>query len=224
MKTTTTNSARRSWNRPLATALLVGLFGASPARAGFSITIENSASKPGSTGVFEVLMTNTGTQAAQVGGFGMELSMSSSSGVHFTNVSPSTLDAKYIFAGQSASTFDFYYNNASRTDMIFSDYAAALPGYTTVNAGMTLDLGRITYSVDAGATAPTVAVLVLAGGTSVTDPNLGLYAYTSGTGTITLTPSAVPEPSSAVLLGVGSIIGAWGFRVGSRIMPRRRAE
>jgi hypothetical protein len=70
---------------------------AAPARADLIPTALDSTASPGGSGTFDVILKNTGAFAVDIGGFQVELSVPSTSGVEFTDANRMTTD-RYIFA------------------------------------------------------------------------------------------------------------------------------
>ena len=78
--------------RPMALLVISGLLGlAAPARADFFMSIGDYQQTSPTSGSFEVYLTNTDATTYDVAGFSFELSLVSTSGVQFTDVSTETL-------------------------------------------------------------------------------------------------------------------------------------
>ena len=87
------------------------------------------------------------------------------------------------------------------------------PGFVTLNPGDLFGLAHVTYSVDSGAPAGPVVVSLVPAGTSLSDNNGGPVSFTTSNGTITISTTSVPEPSSIVLVGLGVALAAMFHRV-----------
>ena len=67
-----------------------------PAKGSSILSIESVNGAPGSTGTFDVLLTNTGISSQNIAAFNFELTTSDTN-IVFTGVSTSTTTATYIF-------------------------------------------------------------------------------------------------------------------------------
>jgi hypothetical protein len=164
----------------------------------------------GSTGNFDVVLTNTGSSEITVGGFNFELVVPAASGVIFTDANTSTT-GPYIFAGNSLFGPDLT-GTVSTTDLIVSD-VVALPGSgTDLGAGDSIDIGNLSFGVSSSA--PTETVNIGFGSSNdVSDNNGNSIPITEASGgilSITGT-NAVPEPSSVALLLCG-LLALWLIR------------
>jgi hypothetical protein len=213
-------SLRLSSTRILALAIAMPLLGVSPTRAvaGLVLTVEPSSAPAGGVGSFDVLLSDTGG-SYQIGSFSVELAVATNSHIEFTAASTNTTMASYIFG--TLQSPPFYFNTFPIQDFTVSDASFTSPYYVTLTTGEVVGLEHVTYSVAAG-TAPgpvTVTLADIGTGTSLADAIGNNVTFTASNGTITVTPSGVPEPSSLVLmttalLGTASIAGVrrYGFR------------
>src|SRR5450631_1810049 len=97
MKTTSS----RFIDHTLLSVLVLALLSlAAPARADIILSVQSVAGAPGSSGNFDVLLTNTGPSIQNIAGFAFELSTADTN-ITFTDVTTSTTTASYIFAGDS---------------------------------------------------------------------------------------------------------------------------
>ena len=197
----------------VAAVLLVA--SAMPARAALVVTVLGSSATPGGTGSFDVTLQNTGSTGVDIAGFQVELSVPGSSGILFTGATRGTSDL-YIF--DAAPGPDPLNNDPGNpfpnADFIGSDTYFAVPGYTTLGAGLTVGLMHVTYSVGASTPVGLVTVSILpydpdtGGGTQLTDVETQpIEPLERVPGTIRVTdstPGAVPEPSTLVLAGLGA--------------------
>jgi hypothetical protein len=194
----------------LAIALL--WLGVAPTRAvaGLVLTVEPSSAAVGGVGSFDVLLSDTGG-SYQIGSFSVELAVATNSGVEFTAANTNTTMATYIFG--TLQSPPFYFNTFPIQDFTVSDSSFTPPYYASLTTGQTVGLEHVTYSVAAG-TAPGPVTITLADigvGTSLSDAIGDNVTFTPSNGTITVTPSSVPEPCSLVLLatalaGTASIV------------------
>ena len=197
----------RSSARLLGLALAVLWLGEAPTRAvaGLVLTVEASSAPVGGVGSFDVLLSDTGG-SFQVATFSVELSVSSASGVKFTAANTNTTMASYIFGSLQSPPFSF--DNFPNTSFTVSDSPQSGPGFVTLNTNDVVGLEHVTYTVAAGTTPGTVipvSILDIGGGTSLSDLSGALVPFTPANGSITVTASSVPEPSSLVLLATALI-------------------
>ena len=185
--------------------------------AGLVIQAPDLMVTPGSSGSFDVLLTNT--NAAGGASFGvsldsLDLALSGSPGIAFTNVTIDTV-APYIYTvsattlpGSDPLNFGIAFPN---TGFTVADSDGASPFFQTVNPGDTFGLANVSYSVSptfSGADSITIASLNV--GTSLSDINGNAIPFTATNGSFSL--STIPEPSSmflaatAVLIGIGAVV------------------
>lgn len=200
-------AAPASPRRPAAAVAVVAallLCGApTPARGALIVQVQNSIASPGGTGSFDVTLADTAGTFA-VSGFQVKLSVLGVSGVQFTGVNGSTTAAPYLFGTVQFPPLSF--DTFPNTTFTASDSDATPPFFVTLTAGQTFGLEHVTYSVAAGTSPGPVPVSIVTGGTMLFDnatPIPNTIPYTPVNGTITVT--AVPEPSSLVLCGLGAV-------------------
>ncbi|WP_435016779.1 PEP-CTERM sorting domain-containing protein [Tundrisphaera sp. TA3] len=203
-----------------AAALLIAAFGtaAAPARAALVVDVQSITVAPGSSGnALGITLTNTGPGSVTIAGFSFGLT--TSPGITFTEADTSV--ASYIFAGRS----------------LFGPIISITPPGTTLEAsdnwdtpnagvvlasGATVGLGRVLFNAAAAGQFP-VALQVFPT-TSLSGPTgANIPITTRNNGVITVGTQAVPEPSSAALLGLGLALVARARRPGKRRPPRRAA-
>ncbi|WP_165232638.1 PEP-CTERM sorting domain-containing protein [Aquisphaera insulae] len=198
--------------RYLAIPILAAITGSmpTPALAGLLIEVRSTTAAAGGAGAFDVVLINQSGGDVDVGGFSVEVSVATSSGVTFTAVTTATSPA-YVF-GTLQSPPPFNVTTLPSTNLTALDTDMTSPGYATLTDGATVGLMHVEFSVASWAASGPVAVSVVAGdGTEVTDVTGAPIDGLSATGgTITVTASAVPEPPSVVAMataatGVGAI-------------------
>ena len=195
----------------LAAALLLGVTAAAPARAGLVLAAPTGVPAAAGTGgnFFDVTLTADGGTDYRVSGFEVTLDVPSGSGVTFTNADTSTT-APYIFPGSTPNvSFE-----AGQVMIHVADLDLNPPGYVTLN-DQTVGLGRIYFSVAAGAPTATVPVTfdTSLDQTVVVDDTLTPYdssVLTIHDGSIDVTgqAAAVPEPSTLAQAAAGALATA----------------
>jgi PEP-CTERM motif len=182
---------------------------ASPSRvhAGFVFTVQSVSATAGSMNdTLQISLMNTGLSAVTIGGFAFEIS--SGSGVTFTAVDISTT-LRYIFAGDSGFGPDISNQppNLPGNTLAALDFSASGLGFSLA-AGSSVGLGDVHFNVSPTASGPVAISFLGYPDTNLSDAagnNISLTGSTLTGGTITVTPSAVPEPSSLVLLATALI-------------------
>jgi hypothetical protein len=190
--------------------LAVGcVFCSLPACATLIISIEPVTAVPGSTGTFDVLLTDSGSPAVAIAGFNFEI-QSSNPALSFVAAFTSTATANYIFSGNSLLGPEI--DVQTSPTLIAADVAAS--GSTTLNSGDVVGLGQVSFNVSPTVTAGPITISFTGGaaGNNLSDPNGGnipIDTFTSGTVDIT----GSPEPSSLLMMlaGVG-VLAAWNRR------------
>ncbi|HEX3447175.1 MAG TPA: PEP-CTERM sorting domain-containing protein [Isosphaeraceae bacterium] len=182
----------------LAVALGIG----ASCQAGLVVEAPNITAAPGSSGSFDVLITST------AGSFGVasdtvDLSLTGLSGVSFTNVSIATA-TPYIYGANSATTVGstFTFSTFPGTQFETFDFILTL-GAQTINSGEVFGLVNVQYSVAANATPGATGTLTFGPDTMLSDAAGNNVDFTAPNGSITISSSAVPEPSGMILLAVG---------------------
>lgn len=186
-----------------------------PAKADIVLTLESVTGAPGSTGTFDVLLSNTGPAAQNIAGFNFELTTADTN-VTFTDVTTATTTAPYIFPtsffGPDITTF------ATGQSVEAGDLDGTFNG-TDVASGATYGLGNVSFAIAQGAVNGETAEIDFSAdaSTSLSDNNTNIVDFTAEPGTITVqTSTTVPEPSTALPLAGAMLLGAWLIR-------RRRA-
>jgi hypothetical protein len=191
------------------TVLLLSLL-PSTASAGLILQVENATAQAGGTGSFDVVLSVTdGT--FQVSGFSAELAVAAGSGITFAGASVDTTSAPYVFTTLQAPPLTFA--TFPTTDFIASDSSMTAPGFVTLSAPPTVTVGieHVTFAVAAGTPDGAVPVSIVIGdNTQILDVAGSILPSTAANGTIAISSSAVPEPSS-VILGFCGLGLAGGF-------------
>jgi hypothetical protein len=181
-----------------------------PAKASSILSIESVSGAPGSTGTFDVLLTNTGPSSQNIAVFNFELTTSDTN-ITFSGVFTSTTTATYIFPssffGPNITTF------ATGQSVEASDVDATFIG-TNIGSGATYGLGNVSYSISPGALNGEIAEIdfVAFPGTSLADSGANNVGFTAESGSITAESSSVPEPSTTVPFAGALLLGAWLIR------------
>lgn len=193
-------------------ASFLALFFSPACRADLLIFPQSVAAAPGSSGSFDVLISNNGG-TFDVAGDTVELSLTGISGVSFTSASISTT-TPYIYVnsatlnGGGPLSLDTFPN----THFTASDTEFAAPGFRTVSSGAMFGLAHVDYSVASNASVGSVGSLVIGPGTSLSDTTGAPIAFTGSNGTFSVLSPAVPEPTSVILLAGGALGMLYVFR------------
>ena len=184
------------------TMIIAAFIAASPAHAdGLIVSLSPlSDVAAGSTGnTFDVTLTNSSGASASIGAFFFEVT-SSSSDITFTDATVDTADP-YIFGADSLFGPDIVGSN-SGTDISGSDLDLA--GDFSLDPGVTVGLGHVSFDVASGAATQTVSFdLVGFPGTSLSDEfgtNIPIGTLNGGQFQIIGAVASAPEPSSLLLL------------------------
>ncbi len=166
------------------------------ARAGLVIKLQpasTTVAAGSSNNVFEVNLVNDSSDSLTLSAFNVTLSTPSGAGITFTG-GDSLTGQPYVFAGNSVGFL--FVNPSGPNTADVSDLADDTMQLILGNS--TLGLGRIFFSVDAGA-APGPHAVSIEPATSLTGggPNFDPLPFTSEGAEITVT--AVPEPSTLAL-------------------------
>lgn len=191
----------------------------SPIFAAISMEIQDSEAAPGSSGFFDVFVSNSDALGVDIGGFSFELLIGGASGVSFTSVATTPTTEPYIFAGTGAVDVlgaNFSDDAFPNTSFVAKDLAILVLG-ATLDPNETLSLGRVTYDLDPTVSPGTVIPVTFGSFTDLSDPFTLPIAFSTDNGAITAasSTSTVPEPStfvmSLILMGcVGA--GVWRTR------------
>jgi len=199
----------------LAFAAMTLLLAQAPVQAGgLVMSIEDLTGPTGGAGTFEVLLTSTeavGGRSFDVAAFSFQLTVPTTAGVQFTAGSTATVAAPYLFDGTGTATVDSTFTLADvpppNTTVTGSDAKWTYPPSIAVAPEAVFSLGLISYSVGTSAPGGDVPISFISPGTSLSDASGTEIVPTTDdhAGVIHITGSAVPEPSSLVL--VASAIG-----------------
>lgn len=190
--------------------------GAVPAavRAEFIVSAETVTVAPGSTGFVQILLMNAFATSETLSSFSVDMALGGT-GVQFTGVDDQTNPA-YVFDGFGTGTLTF--DTFPNAGFILSDVSLNADGFVTLSAGQTVGLGRIAFEVDNNAAQGLRPITFTRGPTTLfTDAANNVYADSdvslqSGGINVQGSASAVPEPTTATLLVIGSGCGlfvAW---------------
>jgi hypothetical protein len=183
----------------LATLALLALV--APSRAGLVMIAQDSTTKPGGTGAFDVILQNesTSTQSVTVGGFSVDLKLASTSAVTFTAINANTT-LPYIFT--SSGSFGLIGAVVGGgIEVTGNDLALPPANGVTLDPGTSFGLAHILYQVSASVsgTVP-VPFVSLNAGTSLSDAaGQPITSFVTRNGIITI----VPEPASLTLFALG---------------------
>jgi hypothetical protein len=179
---------------------------------GLTISAPPLTATPGSTGSFDVLLTNNGTTNVDVASDSFQLALSGPLDASFTAVSIATT-APYIYVtsattvpGGSPLSLDTFPN----TLFTASDSEFASPGFRVVMPGQSFGLANVSFSV--GATTPNGLDTMSFLNVSLTDINGADIPVTSSNGSIRVGPAVIPEPSTLIQATTALLIGlgvAW---------------
>jgi hypothetical protein len=209
MKTTGGLIGKTALSVLTAAALLLSV----PAKGSSILSIEPVTGAPGSTGIFDVLLTNTGISSQNIAAFNFELTTSDTH-ITFTGVSTSTTTATYIFPSS------FFGPNITTFAIVQSVEAGDVEGTfvgTNVAPGATYGLGNVSYSIAPGAVNGEIAEIGFAAipSTSLADSGGNNVDFTTESGTIGVESSTVPEPSTTLPVVGALLVGAWLIRRGT---------
>jgi PEP-CTERM motif len=193
-------------------AIGVGI-GAAPAHASalYTYSIESvSAASPSSGDAFEVDLTNNSGAAVDVDSFEFGLNMPNANFI-ITGADCNTAVNTYIFAGNSFFCPALASNILPDTTLNAGDLWAGAGNGFSLGAGVTVALGEVYFSVAAGVAPGGYTVSFIPAEDSLSDITGAPIGpiNDSGTGTITVSSLAVPEPSTMALLGLTLLPLAW---------------
>jgi PEP-CTERM motif len=206
---------------PLLAALAL-LALAAPSRAGLVLIAQDSATQPGGTGAFDVILENesTSTQSVTVGGFSVDLKLANTNAVTFTAIDANTT-LPYIFT--SSGSFGFIGTvSGGGIEVTGNDLALPPADGVTLDPGTSFGLAHILYQVaaNAGGMVP-VPFVSIGAGTSLADAaGQPITSFVTDNGVITV----VPEPASFTLLALGFAASMAAVRIRRRSsgLPRFR--
>lgn len=202
------------------TLLAIWAVGASPARADLVLSAPNLLVTPGSSGSFDLILTNVpGVDSFSVAAFSVQLSLIGDSGINFTNVTIATI-TPYIFvsSGTTQPGGDPLAPGLTPTSFIATDSEFQPPGFRTLALGDVFGVAHVEYTVDAGATLG-ARILQFGAATDLSDELGDLLSFSALDGSITVvSAAAVPEPSTLALAAVG--MAALAVRRSRKLGPR----
>lgn len=179
-------------------ASALGLLAPVPASAALIVSFGSSIAAAGSNQFVDVLLHNTGS-AVTVDVFSFDFSTSSPY-ITFTEATTSTTTAPYIFAGNSLFGPIVSTTPPPNGQTVIASDLAVCCG-TVVGPNSTFALGEVEFQTAAGAPSGSAILVLNASGTSLSDSSGNLIPITTLTnGSITVTASAVPEPSTLSML------------------------
>ncbi len=206
-------TSRRAWITGTLTALAVPILLGGRATAGLTIEFHpaNVSAAAGSAGnIFDVLLVSDNSTPAgtNLSSFSVTFSAPAASGIDFTSANTTT-GQPYVFAGDNSGGFTFTPGPSSG---IISD--SALDLNAPIAASTTYGLGEVFFSVAPDARLAT-SFVGITGSLTGGPPNFDNVPFTRMNGLITVTPAAVPEPSTAVMtaLGLAGVLASaswWG--------------
>jgi hypothetical protein len=206
----------------LLVALIATLVAASPARAGLVITAPTIAAAAGTSGSFDIVITNNnsvGGDSFQVASDSIDLALSGLPGVTFTDATIATaIPYLFVLSGTTQGGGPLSLDPFPNAAFLTSDSEFASPGFATIGPGMSFGIAHVSFTVDSSAQTGDRA-LVLGAGTSLSDIAGAPIAFTTSNGMLSI--SVVPEPSAWLLLSSG-LAAAFAFcrtTTGARRVP-----
>ena len=201
---------------PLASvlALALALPGATPCRADFFFEVANVTVAAGQSGSFDVLLRNTDSTTYRVASDSVRLALTGVSGVSFTGATTGTVAAPYLYvqSGVAATGSPLSFDPFPATSFTASDSEFGPLGYRAIAPGGVFGVAHVSFTVAATAApgAGLMSFLDPGASTSLADPSGAAIAFTTQPGTFTILPStsAVPEPSSLVLMALAGALAA----------------
>lgn len=175
---------------------------AGPASGSLIFEAPTLSATPGSSGSFDIVITNPSSSSFHLAGESVELGISGT-GVEFTNTDANTL-TPYVFPSSfdldNGFTLDASGVAYPKTDFITSDVSDAPSSFVLVTPGETLGIVHVSYTVDPGATlgGRTLTIENLGPATSTSDENGISVPFTGANGSLTVV--AVPEPACLGLM------------------------
>ncbi|MDB5350213.1 MAG: hypothetical protein JWN86_1460 [Planctomycetota bacterium] len=188
---------------------------AAPARADFVLEALNVGPLAvGSSGSFVVILTDTATPPTgpfDVNAFNVQLTLDAGSGITFTGADIGAVTANFIFDGITQFSPGFQANVANGGLQIDFDDLGDMPSdsrtFNSSGGPISWVLGRVFFTIAPDASAGT-SIVTVTQYSDVTSPDGDSFknpptSLTLINGSIT-TVTAVPEPSSLILTGLGA--------------------
>lgn len=195
------------------------------AQAGLTISVPaNNDVMPGDSGSFDVSIANDGPGPVDIAGFTIDLSVTPTPGVSFTDVGTNSTSTDYLFFGVGAVEFGFFpfppfpftSDLFPNTAFLASDLASLAPS-VELAAGEVKTLGKVSFELGPSASGGDVFTVGFGAMTGLSDPFGGFITdFTTQDGTV----SVIPEPGA---LAVWSLLAALGITVGWWRRKRRAA-
>ena len=176
--------------------------------------VPTSASIGSSGNGFDIVLTNTGMSSVDIGGFVVDISVASGSGVTFTGANISTT-LPYIFGMNGLFSPNIGVVSNGGLSLNASDIFATPLSGATIGSGVTVGLAHILFDVASNANPGVVTVTISPFPATNLSNFLGndVPIDTLSNGSITLirgTTPVVPEPSAMVLAAGGLLAFAGG--------------
>jgi hypothetical protein len=209
------NNMAVPFTRGLRLALALAALGvASVSQAATILTVQSGTYGAGTNGnTLDVTLTNTGPASVDVAGFSFGVLVGTSN-VTFTSLNLATA-SPYIFAGNSLFGPDITVQPPFLPGQALNASDLHDTSFSTLASGVTVGLGRILFNLAPGTPAGPIAVSLDFNATSLSDPTGSPIALQMVGGTITVSPAAVPEPSSILMVGGAIAIGLFRRRKSS---------
>ena len=188
--------------------VLVATLCAGAARADFIISAPDISAAPGSSGSFEILLSATGSSAANIGAFSFDISTAGSN-LAFTGATPTGGAARYIFAGDSFVAINgFPFATRTGQELTASDLSNnGVPVF--VAAPNVFSLGTVLYSISPSAASGLLPITFSISGTSLSSPSGQGVPFTTANGQITITPEPTEITLLVAALGVLALRRVW---------------
>jgi hypothetical protein len=202
-------SGRLAVTLALVLAASVGLADACRAE-GLIISAPDVTPTPGSSGSFDVLLTNTnsaGGASYDVAVDSFRLALSGALSANFTDVSINTVAASYIYVTSGTTQGGGPLSSDSFPNMVFtaSDSEFASPGFRTLKPGDVIGLAHVSYAVDSTTSNGLDTITFL--NASLTDIAGADISVTSANGSMRVGVASIPEPSALFQGATAAFVG-----------------
>jgi hypothetical protein len=177
---------------------------------GLIISAPDLTATPGSSGSFDVLLTNTnsaGGASYDVAVDSFQLALSGPLAASFTDVSINTVAASYIYVTSGTTQGGGPLSSDSFPNMMFtaSDSEFAAPGFRTLNPGDVFGLAHVSFTVDSTTSNGLDTITFL--NASLTDVAGADISVTGVSGSIRVGTATIPEPSALIPGATAAVIG-----------------